>query len=162
MKTILLMRHAKASWDRKEEEDCDRQVTKKGKKDAERIGEHLKKEHMVPEIILCSAALRARQTAEGVMKESKFHGDLCFLNKLYMGEPDAYVAYIQALQDDIQTALVIGHNPTLDGLLQVLTGKVETLSTSALANLCAPIESWKDFTLQVQCELVSLWRPKEL
>jgi phosphohistidine phosphatase len=162
MKTILLMRHAKSSWEDKEADDRDRPISKRGKKSAENMGELLKDEKLKPQLILASAAVRARQTAEVVMDELKYHGDICYLNKLYMGEVEAYAQQLQSLPDDIQMVLVIGHNPSLDSLLQMVTGKVESLPTSAVAHLTVPVDSWKDFNLEVQGELVHLWRPKDL
>jgi phosphohistidine phosphatase len=162
MKTILFMRHAKSTWDGKVEEDRDRQVSKRGKKNAEQVGEFLKKEKIIPDVILSSSATRARETAEIVMNELKYHGDVCYLNKLYMGEPEIYARQIQSLQDDVEMVLVIGHSPTLDSLLQMMTGKVQTLPTASVAELKVPIESWKEFHPEVQCELVNLWRPKDL
>ncbi len=162
MKTILLMRHAKSSWDGKDTEDRDRPITKRGKKNTETIADYLKEEKLKPDLILCSAALRARQTAEVVIDEMKYHGDICYINKLYMGEVEAYAQQLQGLMDDINMVLVIGHNPSLDSLLQMVTGKVESLPTSTVAYITVPIDTWKDFNLEAQGELVHLWRPKDL
>jgi phosphohistidine phosphatase len=162
MKTILLMRHAKSSWDGKEADDRDRPISKRGKKNAENIGELLKDEKLKPQLILASTALRARQTADVVMAELKYHGDICYLNKLYLGEVEPYVHQIQRLEDDVQTVMIIGHNPGLDSLMQMVTGKIESLPTSAVAHITVPIDSWKDFRLEMQGELVHLWRPKDL
>lgn len=162
MKTILLMRHAKSSWDEKEEDDRDRPISKRGKKNAEDIADLLKDEKLKPDLILSSAALRARQTADVVIDEMKYHGDICYVNKLYMGEVEAYAQQLQSLGDELQMVLIIGHNPSLSTLLQMVTGKVQALPTSAVAYLTVPIDSWKDFNLEAQGELVNLWRPKDL
>jgi phosphohistidine phosphatase len=162
MKTILLMRHAKSSWDGKEKDDRDRPISKRGKKNTENIAEMLKEEKLIPDLILASAAVRARQTAEVVIDELKYHGDICYINKLYMGEVEAYTQQLQSLEDDVNIVLVIGHNPSLDSLLQMITGKVESLPTSTVAYLTVPIDSWKDFKLEIEGELVHLWRPKDL
>ncbi len=126
------------------------------------MGELLKDEKLKPDLILASTAQRARQTAEIVMEEMKYHGDICYLNKLYMGEVEVYANQIQELQDDVQTIMIIGHDPSLDSLMQMVTGKVESLPTSAIAYITVPVDSWKEFHLEVQGELVHLWRPKDL
>jgi phosphohistidine phosphatase len=162
MKTILLMRHAKSSWDDKVEDDRDRPISKRGKKNAQNIAEFLKDKELIPDLILASSAVRTRQTAEVVIEEMKYRNDICYLNKLYMGEVEIYTRQIQNLADDIHMVLVIGHNPSLDSLLQMITGKVESLPTAAVAYLTVPIDSWRDFSLEVQAELVDLWRPKDL
>ncbi len=162
MKTLLLMRHAKSSWDEKKEDDRDRPLSKRGKKNAEAIGGLLKHEDLTPDLILASSALRARQTAEYVIDEMKYHGDVCYLNKLFMGEVEVYVQQIQGLGDDINTLLLIGHSPVLDTLLQMLTGKVESLPTAAVAYLRLPVNSWKEVNLEMESELVKIWRAKDL
>lgn len=156
------MRHAKSSWEGKNQDDWERPLSKRGKKDAERVGEFLKKEKLTPDLILASSAVRARETAEIVMDEMKYRADYCSLYRLYLAEVEVYVREIQKIPDEVQRALIIGHNPVLDSVLQMVGGKVETLSTSAVAQLSVPIDSWKDFNLETQGELVNLWRPKDL
>ncbi len=162
MKTILLMRHAKSSWEGKNQDDWERPLSKRGKKNAQRVGELLKKEKLVPDLIFASSAVRARETAEIVMEEMKYRADFCSVYRLYLAEVDVYVNEIRKIPDDVQMMLVIGHSPSLDSILQMATGKVETLPTSAVAQLTVPIDSWKDFSLETQGELGNLWRPKDL
>lgn len=162
MKTLLLMRHAKSTIDKKVTDDRDRSLSKRGEKNAERMGELLKDEKMIPDLILASNANRARQTAELVIEALKYKGDRCFLNKLYMAELEAYAQEIQRISDDANIVLLIGHNPTLESLLQIMIGKVISLPTGSVAHVTLPIDAWKDFQVQTQAELVTLWRPKEL
>lgn len=162
MKTILLMRHAKSSWDEQFKEDRDRPLSKRGRKNAGQIAKLLKEQKLIPGLILSSSAVRARQTANILVDMLNYQGDISFRNKLYMAEAETYVEEIQCLNDESNMILVIGHNPSLDNLLQMLTGKEETLTTASVAKLMVPIESWKEFTLSTRCELSALWRPKEL
>jgi phosphohistidine phosphatase len=115
---------------------------------------------ITPDVILASSAVRARQTAEILMDELKYRRDFYGLKSLYMAEATTYAQEIQKLSDDLNVALVIGHNPSLDCVLQMVTGKVESLRTTAVAYLTVPIDLWKDFRLEPQGELVNLWRPK--
>lgn len=162
MKIILLMRHAKSSWDSKEEDDRKRPLSKRGSKTAERMGEFLKENKLIPDLVLASSAVRARKTAEIVMEAMKYSGDVCLLNKLYMAEMDFYAQKIQKIDDEYNTVLFFGHCPILDCLLQMLTARVEALSTGAVAHLAIPIDSWKDFRLEPNAELVNIWRPKDV
>lgn len=161
MKTLLLMRHAKSSWDDKVD-DRARTLSKRGRKNAARMGDLLKDEKIIPDLILASNAVRTRQTAEIVMDEMKYKGDLCFLNKLYMAEIEVYVQEIQRVTDDVDTLLLIGHSPTLDSLMMLLTQKVESLPTGSVVHLTLPIDSWKDFKTDLPAELLHFWKPKEL
>lgn len=162
MKTLLLMRHAKSSWDDKVKDDRDRELSKRGKKNAEIMGELLLDEKLVPDLILASNAVRTRETAVLVMEAMKYRGDVCFLSRLYMAEMEVYVQEIQNAADEINTIMVVGHSPTLDSLLLVLTRQVQSVPTAAVAQMAIPIDSWKDFNLETQAELTQFWRPKEL
>ena len=143
-------------------EDRQRSLSKRGKKNAERMGELLKDEKISPDLILVSNANRARQTAELVIEAMKYRGDRCYLNRLYMAEVEVYAQEIVCLHDDVNALLIIGHNPALESLLQMMTGKIESLPTAAVAQLNLPIDAWKDFQMETQAELVNFWRPKEL
>ena len=162
MKTILLMRHAKSSWESKNQDDWERPLSKRGRKNAGQIGELLKDEKLIPDLILASSAVRVHQTMDIVMDEIHFRGDYYSLNRLYMAEVEVYAQEIQRLNDDTATVLVIGHSPSLDVFLQMVTGKVESLPTSAVAYLTFAIDSWAEFKLEARGELVNLWTPKEL
>lgn len=162
MKTLLLMRHAKSSWKDTELSDFDRPLNKRGKNDAPLMGKHLKKKDLTPDIILSSAAKRARKTAEAVAETSKYKGELNFLESYYLAEPFIYIEEINQLDKDIDVVLVIGHNPGLEGLVQILSGKVLALSTSAVAQIELPIKKWKDLSLDTDAKLVNLWRPKDI
>ena len=83
MKSILLLRHAKSSRKDPDLTDHDRPLNKRGKRDAPRMGRLLKKEHLVPDIIISSTAIRARSTAEAVAKASGYKGDITFNRSLY-------------------------------------------------------------------------------
>lgn len=162
MKIILLMRHAKSSWDEQFKDDRDRPLSKRGRKNAGQIARLFKEQKLIPGLILSSSAVRARQTANILVDELNYQGDVSFHNKLYMAEAETYAEEIQCLSNESDMVLVIGHNPGLDYLLQMLTGKAETLTTAAVAKIMVPIESWREFTLSTDCELSALWRPKEL
>lgn len=162
MKTLLLMRHAKSSWDKKDQDDRERPLSKRGKKNAPQMGELLKENRAIPEVILASAAVRARQTAELLMEATDYRGDVCFLNSLYLAEVEVCVQEVRRLPDRVNCALLLGHNPGLETLLQMTTGRVESLPTGAVAYLNLPIDSWDHFSVDTQAELVHLWRPKDL
>ena len=161
-KTLLLMRHAKSSWKHTELADHERPLNKRGEKDAPRMGKFIKEKKLLPDIILCSSAVRARSTAEAMIDKSGFKGEVRYLDSLYLAEPDAYLAELAMLPEGIKKVMVIGHNPGLEGLLQILCKKVESLPTAALADLKIPIENWSEIKNNVEGKLVDLWRPREL
>jgi phosphohistidine phosphatase len=162
MKTILLMRHAKSSWKDSDLKDHDRPLNKRGQKDAPRMGMILCDRELIPQRILCSTALRARQTAEAIIKVTGFQGDAIYLDRLYMAEVEEYIAVLRELPDNIERVLVIGHNPGLETLLQLLSGQIESLPTAVIAHLALPIHQWTELNSEIIGELVDIWRPKEI
>lgn len=162
MKTLLIMRHAKSSWKDTKLKDRDRPLNKRGKRVAPQMGDLIKEKELIPQRILCSTALRAKQTAEALLTQLDYQGDVEYLDKLYMAEADDCVRILRHQPDEIERILLIGHNPGLESLIPMLTGRIEALPTAAIAYLSLPIKTWNDLKHDVDGELVELWRPKEL
>jgi phosphohistidine phosphatase len=162
MKTVLLMRHAKSSWKDKNLEDIDRTLNKRGKKDAGRMGHLIKEKELLPELILCSSAVRARSTAELFVEKSGYKGEVRYLDAFYLAEPMVYAEAIRTLPEELERVMLIGHNPGMEGLLQILSGKVESLSTAAIAHLKLTIDHWSDFDYSTCGDIKHLWRPRDL
>jgi len=161
MKTLLLMRHTKSSWKDTEVADHERPLNKRGMRDAPFMGELLAEKELVPQIILGSTATRVRQTIEGLVAGSHYPGDIVYLDSFYLAEPETYLSELRVLPDTIERAMVIGHNPGLEGLLQLLSGRIETLPTGAVAYVSLPLQSWADLQGETEGELIELLRPKE-
>ncbi len=162
MKTLLLMRHAKSSWKDNDIKDFDRPLNKRGEIDAPLMGKLLHEQELVPQRILSSPALRARMTAEAIVKEMDYSGEVEYFDSFYLAEPSVYFDMVRTLPDAIERVLLIGHNPGLEAVLQVLTKQVVPLPTAALAHIALPLHQWSDLNLEVDGELVQLWRPRDL
>ena len=162
MKSLLLLRHAKSSWKQPELPDHDRPLKRRGRRDAPRMGRLLLREGLVPDLILTSSAVRARETAEAVATACGESAELRPLRELYLAGPGDYALLLGALPDGNDRVMVVGHNPTLEELLQLLTGARETMPTAALALVELSIESWDELPLDGSARLVRLWRPREL
>ncbi len=160
MKTIILMRHAKSSWKETDLADHERPLNKRGEKDAPRMGKLLRDHNLVPQVILSSTAVRCSQTAEAVADKIDYKNEVIYSPTLYLAEPQTYLDALQGLSDDVDCVLVVGHNPGLEGLVQILSGKVEPLPTAAIALIQMPICSWQALDIQVEGKLVNLWQPK--
>ena len=109
--------------------DHDRPLNKRGKRDAPRMGEILRSEHLIPEAIISSTAARAHATAEAVAKASGYTGKIALNRSLYAAGPEAYLKVLHRLSNDSVRVLVVGHNPGLEELLENFTGKAQIMPT---------------------------------
>lgn len=162
MKELLILRHAKSSWSNPSLADIDRPLNKRGKRDAPRMGALLREQDLVPDIILCSPAVRAKKTAQAVTDESGFQGEIQIHDDFYPGDPSDYIEVLAANPDHVSRAMVVGHNPGLEELLDELTGEYARLPTSALAQIALPIGNWIELNQYPLGSLINLWRVKEL
>ena len=162
MKTLLILRHAKSSWNHPELSDYDRPLNTRGKRDAPRMGKHLRQEGLIPDRILTSSAKRARKTASKVAKTCGYIGKVEKLDAFYDTVPGVYFETLKALPNKYQRVMVVGHNPTVEQLVNHLTGRVERMPTAALAHIEIPIERWETLGLYTKGVLVNLWTPKTL
>jgi len=160
MKTLLLLRHAKSSWDDPEIADHDRPLAKRGRRDAPRMGALLREEELTPDLILSSTARRARKTAEAVAEESGYAGEIELHDEFYPGAPQDYLSALQKVWDEYQRVMVVGHNPGLEELLETLTGETLHLPTAALAQVALPIEHWIDLDEETEGTLINIWSPR--
>lgn len=161
MKTLLILRHAKSDHADPGLADHDRPLNERGKRDAPHVGERLLAASLVPDVILCSTAKRAKKTAEKVAKACGFAGGIAFTRELYLAPPAAYVDALSQLEDSITRAMVVGHNPGLENLLGELTGEYHAFPTAALAHILFEIESWYELPSNMRGKLVELWLPRQ-
>jgi phosphohistidine phosphatase len=163
MKTLLVLRHAKSSWDDASLDDHERPLNARGRRDAPRMGDLLRDERLVPDLIISSDAVRTYTTALAVAEAAGYSGAIAALPLLYHASPEDAIALLQAIGDgDVDSVMIVGHNPELEELVEQLTGESHDLPTAALVHLSLPIESWRELASDRSATLVRLWRPKEL
>lgn len=121
MKTIMLLRHAKSSWDDSSLKDFDRPLAKRGQKDAPRIGRFIHGTKSVPAAVISSPAERAKQTVQFVAAEAKISSDLIQWNQdLYYGGARDYLSAIQEAPENATNIMLVGHNPLLEETVSLL------------------------------------------
>jgi phosphohistidine phosphatase len=162
MKTLLVLRHAKSSWRESELADHDRPLNKRGKRDAPRMGELMRVEGLLPELILTSSAKRALNTAKLVAEACGFDGEIQVSRDLYAAGPEEFISALCALSDELETVMVVGHNPGLEELVEALTEEAPAMPTAALAQIALDIERWADLEEEEAGKLVNLWLPRNL
>ena len=161
MKTLLILRHAKSSWNDPSMDDHDRPLNNRGKRDAPRVGVVLKEKNLIPDAILSSTARRAQETSREAARASGFKKEIQFVPDFYPGTPNDYIHTLNNLPDQVNRVMVVGHNPGLEGLLTTLTRIREELPTATLVHLELPIEKWNELTSKTKANLIFIWRPKE-
>ena len=162
MKSLLILRHAKSSWDDPELEDHARPLNDRGIGDAPRMGRLLRREGLRPGLILCSSAVRASQTVESAIESGGLHGELQIRDELYLASPGTYLALLLETPEVHETVMVVGHNPGLEELVEELTGHRRRMPTAALAHVRLPIDRWLELDTMPVAELAGFWKPKTL
>ncbi|HET8674545.1 MAG TPA: histidine phosphatase family protein [Blastocatellia bacterium] len=161
MKTLLLLRHAKSSWDDVALRDFERPLADRGKRDAPRMGEELKLRAPLPDLIISSPAARARQTTQAVVEAGGLTARLEFNDSIYGATSAELMRLIRRLEDGVNCALMVGHNPGFEELVSRLTGSDERMPTAALACIEFQIDHWNDLE-DGAGRLIWLLTPKRL
>lgn len=170
MKTLLLLRHAKSSWDDSDLDDFDRPLASRGAQAAPRIGRYMAKKLGAPGLALVSAAVRTQQTWELVAGAFDPVPATKRLRGPYLATPSRLLATIRRVPDEVERLLLLGHNPGLETLAGQLCGSGkrrarETMAkkfpTGALAELRFDIDHWADVAAGTG-ELCHFVRPKDL
>ena len=159
MKRLLILRHGKSDWGDSSLDDWHRPLSGRGIVDAPRVGEVLRTQSRVPDIIVTSDAVRARATAEAVARSAGYTREIVLEPSFYLATPDTIIGVLNGLSDDVESVLIVGHNPGFEDLLQALTGDDHEMPTAALAQLALPIDRWSDLDASIQANMTDYWRP---
>ena len=154
MKTLALLRHAKADRGGPGLEDFDRALAPRGIEAAPRIGRAMRALGLSPDLVLCSQARRARETWDLVAPELDCDPAVQIRRGLYLAAPATLLDSLRSVEAAVGTLLLIGHNPGLEWLAATLCGPgsepgaARALSgkypTAALAVLTFEIAYWRD------------------
>src|SRR5918999_680425 len=120
MTTLYLLRHAKSSWKHASLSDFDRPLKDRGRKAAKRIGKYLGRAKLSDPLVLCSPAVRTRETADIVLKHSDLRVEVRFDERIYEATLRDLLQVVSDIPDDRQVAILIGHNPGFEELLAYL------------------------------------------
>jgi phosphohistidine phosphatase len=161
MKTLFLLRHAKSSWKDETLADFERPLNRRGKRAAETIGSYLKAKASVPELILSSPALRARETLELVIKAAKWITEVRYDQRIYAASATRLAEVVCQIESDRKVAMMVGHNPGLQELLFLLTGNNEQLPTGSVAKIAVKTTKWTN-AADKPATLEWLVKPREL
>lgn len=160
-KRLWLLRHAKSSWDDPALADHDRPLAPRGRKAAELIGAHLRREQIRASLVVCSSALRARETLELI----RASGEIRIERELYAATANQLLERLHRVPDELDAVMLIGHNPGIQDLTVGLLGDAggppaRKFPTGALATLTFTVP-WGALEPR-RAELAAFVTPKEL
>ncbi|HUE82207.1 MAG TPA: histidine phosphatase family protein [Pyrinomonadaceae bacterium] len=144
MKVLLLLRHAHAAPGDQLGQDLERPLDSRGLKEAEGAGGFLKAQGVKVDLVLCSPARRAQETAANLISATDLQAVPLLDERIYEGSTELLVQVVSELEDKNETVLVVGHNPGLSDLLHLLTAQAIALRPAALARIHFNISSWSN------------------
>ena len=143
MPRLILMRHAKSAWNTTAAGDHDRPLNGRGRRNAPHMGELLVARGLVPDCVISSDACRTRETWDG-MSAAMPGVDPIFTRRLYLPGLEEIAEVVLGLNESVETALLLGHNPGFSMASGWLSGQHIELKTAHAAILEADIGSWLD------------------
>jgi len=157
MKELLLLRHAKSSWDDRLARDFDRPLNARGRAAAPMMGDYLAARGRAPDLVLCSSAARARETFALVAGRLRPTPPAIYKDGLYLASPERMLEIIRAAPAGDDRLLVVAHNPGLEELAFILAdparGDASSLKrlrlkypTAGLAHFACDWSDWREIS----------------
>lgn len=115
------MRHAESGWATTGQRDFDRSLSEKGFAEAVAVADIAGDRNYAPDIVLCSTAVRCRETADAIRRVLSVDTEFRFVDELYNATLDTYLAILSA-QTESRSVMIIGHNPTIEDVVETLAG----------------------------------------
>ena len=146
MKKLFLVRHAKSSWDDPSLDDIDRPLNARGKENAPEMGERLKKQEILPDLLISSPAKRARSTAKKLAKKIGYpKNEIRIDDGLYHGSDDMLIDIVRKLPDSADGVMLFGHNPGFtDFTNQLCNINIYNIPTAGIVAIDFVIDSWQE------------------
>lgn len=146
-KTLLLIRHAKSSWDDPALNDFDRPLNERGKKDAPEMAKRINDNKVKIDAFVSSPAKRARQTSKHFAREfDRKKKDIVLEERLYEAGENTFYNVVEDLKNKWDSVAIFSHNPGITSFVNSLTEtRVDDMPTCAVFAITADIDDWKDF-----------------
>ena len=161
MKTLLLLRHAKSSWDDGSLEDFERPLNHRGQTAAPMMGKWLRRKKVKPDRILSSPAIRAKETARLVSEAAGWSDLVSYEPGIYEAPLQRLLKIVSGIRDEVNVAVLVGHNPGFEELLEALTGEARRMPTATAALIELDVDGWQQVKRGAG-KLKWLTRPKDI
>lgn len=161
-RTLLLVRHAKSSWDDPDLADRDRPLNKRGTRDAAAMAQRVAQRPDRPERIITSPALRARRTAEAMAAALDLAPESLVVDaRIYEAAAAELLEVICSLDDRHAHVMLVGHHPGVTDTVNALTGaNIEKVPTCGVAEVRVNVGSWAE-SREGGATLIALDVPKD-
>jgi phosphohistidine phosphatase len=162
MKTLILVRHAKSSWNDQAQRDIDRPLNERGRDDAPMMADRMAARGTSPQRVLCSPALRTVTTAEIFASRLHMPRELIQLERqIYLSGPAHLLHLVRQQESTIDCVMLVGHNPALTDFLNELCtdARVDNMPTCCVAELTFASADWASIDF-AQASLKVLDYPK--
>jgi phosphohistidine phosphatase len=166
-RTIVLFRHAKADWP--QVTDHERPLADRGRQDAAVAGRKLTDSGIAVDLALCSTATRTRETWKLAVHELPHRPKTVYEERIYDASPGELIALLNEVSDDVRNLVLVGHNPGIEGLAEILSGSAEEDARERMTRRGFPAAafavltfdgSWKSLEPGT-ASLVDYWAPSE-
>jgi phosphohistidine phosphatase len=147
MKSLLLVRHAKSSWESNVLSDFERPLNERGKKEALEMAKRLTKDKISIDHFVSSPAKRAKKTAKFFIKEyGRDESEILFIPELYHAAVKTFIKIVAGLSDQYTAVAIFSHNPGITEFVNTLTPvQIDNMPTCAVFAVKANINSWNEF-----------------
>jgi len=148
MLRLVLLRHAKSSWDDIRIDDFDRPLAPRGVRNVPEMGRRLAQRGLTIDLVISSTAVRALATARGVAREIGYREDrIREAPELYLASPEEILGVIRAVPAGVDTLMVIGHNPGFTELANRLDDiRIDNMPTAAMLCVEFTATAWADIS----------------
>ncbi len=160
---LVLIRHTKTNLAELGQRDFDRALRKDRTDDAENMANHLKELGLQPDLILCSPALRTKQTAEFFCEKLKYDfNKIVFDMRLYESSAEDYLEVVRETHKEIEKLIVIGHNPSITLFANhFLKKEIDIVPTTGVVWLEFENDDW-ELQRKTPCQLKQFLTPKTI
>lgn len=147
MKQLLIVRHAKSSWDFINMDDKDRPLNERGNKDAPIMAKRLLKKKIEIDLFVSSTAKRAFATATYFAEVYDVKGKhIVEEEKLYDAPSGTFYRVVSHLPDDVKSVALFSHNPGISDFANSLTtSRIDDMPTCGIFAVKADIKTWNEF-----------------
>ena len=149
MRRLFVLRHAKSDWGEPSLPDHDRPLNGRGRGATERLAAYCARARVRPDLVLCSTAIRARETLAGIVHGLGLHAKVSYRPSLYGADAASLERVVRGLDPAIGSAMIVGHNPGLQDLVLMMAGRGDAIErvrakypTGALATIDFAVEAW--------------------